>query len=189
MSATRAISERRTKRGSAPGRRIVFVTGGARSGKSRFALSEALKIAGKKAFIATAEAADNEMAERIERHRKDRGDGWRTFEEPVRVGRLVEKIDGEYAVVVIDCLTLWLTNVMMSDLDAEKETRRMLAALRAVKESSVFIVSNEVGMGIVPENELARRFRDLAGRLNQKVAALADEVYVMFSGVPVKIKG
>ncbi len=189
MSATRTSSERRRKGETAPSRRIVFVTGGARSGKSGFVLSEALKITGKKAFLATGEAGDKEMEQRIKRHRKDRGEGWKTFEEPVYIGRLMEKIDGRYAVIVVDCLTLWLSNVMRSGLNAERETGRMLASLRAVKASSVFIVSNEVGMGIVPENELARRFRDLAGRLNQRVAAAADEVYLTLSGVPVKIKG
>jgi adenosylcobinamide kinase/adenosylcobinamide-phosphate guanylyltransferase len=177
------------KREAGPVRRIVFITGGARSGKSGFALSEALKIAGEKAFLATAEATDKEMEDRIKRHKQDRGNGWKTFEEPISVARLMKEIDGRYPVVVVDCLTLWLANVMMSSLDTEKETGRLLAALRALKRSRVFIVSNEVGMGIVPESEIARRFRDMAGRLNQRVAALADEVYVTFSGIPVKIKG
>jgi adenosylcobinamide kinase/adenosylcobinamide-phosphate guanylyltransferase len=189
MSATRATSEKGTKRETAAVRRIVFITGGARSGKSSFALSEALKITGKKAFLASAEATDKEMEDRIRRHRKDRGDGWKTFEEPTDLARLMREIDGRYAVIVLDCLTLWLANVMMSGLDAEKETGRLISALRALKRSKVFVVSNEVGMGIVPENELARRFRDMAGQLNQRVAAVADEVFVTVSGIPVKIKG
>jgi adenosylcobinamide kinase/adenosylcobinamide-phosphate guanylyltransferase len=185
----RTPSEKRMKRETGTVRRIVFITGGARSGKSGFALSEANKVNGQKAFLATAEATDKEMEDRIRRHRQDRGKGWKTFEEPISVARLVKEIDGRYPVVVVDCLTLWLANVMMSGLDAEKEIHRLLGALRVLKRSKVFIVSNEVGMGIVPENELARRFRDMAGRLNQRVAALADEVYVTFSGIPVKIKG
>lgn len=189
MSALRTTSENHKGKRKSPAKRIVLVTGGARSGKSRFALEEALKIAGEKAFIATAEATDKEMEDRITRHRKDRGGGWRTFEEPLAVAGLIKGTDGSYPVIVVDCLTLWLANVMMSGLDGEEETGRLVAALRAVKKSEIFVVSNEVGMGIVPENELARRFRDVAGRLNQRVAAIADEVYVTFSGIPVRIKG
>lgn len=189
MSALRTTSKNHAAKKGSPAKRIVLVTGGARSGKSRFALEEALKIAGEKAFIATAEATDKEMENRITRHRKDRGNGWKTFEEPLSIARLMRKIDGQYPVIVLDCLTLWLANVMMSGLDGEKEAGRLVAALRALKKASVFIVSNEVGMGIVPENELARRFRDVAGRLNQWIAGVADEVYVTLSGIPVKIKG
>lgn len=189
MSATRRTPEKRTDRRRPGTSKTVLITGGARSGKSSFALTEALKIAGGKAFIATAEATDDEMKERINRHKRDRGNGWKTFEEPVAIARLIKEIDGRYPVIVIDCLTLWLANVMMSGLDAEKETGRLMTALRALKKSRVFIVSNEVGMGIVPENELARRFRDMAGRLNQRVAEVSGEVYVTLSGIPVKIKG
>lgn len=189
MSALRTTSEEHMGKRKPLAKRIVFVTGGARSGKSSFALAEALKVAGGKAFIATAEATDKEMEERIKRHRRDRGNGWKTFEEPVEIARLIKEIDGRYPAVVVDCLTLWLANVMMCGLDGEKETGRLVTALRALKKTSVFIVSNEVGLGIVPENELARRFRDMAGRLNQRVASVADEVYVTFSGIPVRIKG
>jgi adenosylcobinamide kinase/adenosylcobinamide-phosphate guanylyltransferase len=185
----KTASEKRMSRKNPAGRGIVFVTGGARSGKSGFALSEALKIGGKKAFLATAEATDKEMKDRIQRHRDDRGSGWKTYEEPVRIARLLREIDARYPVVVIDCLTLWLANVMMSGLDEEKEGDRLLSALKAMKKAKVIVVSNEVGMGIVPENELARRFRDAAGRLNQRVAAIADEAYVTVSGIPLKIKG
>jgi len=177
------------KRKTAGEGRIVFVTGGARSGKSSFALSEALKITGKKAFLATAEATDKEMEDRIKRHRRDRGSRWKTFEEPLHIARLMEDIDTQCSVAIIDCLTLWLANVMMSGLDTEKETDRLMSALKAMRRSRVFIVSNEVGMGIVPENELARRFRDMAGMLNQKVAAVADEVYLVVAGIQVRIKG
>ena len=170
-------------------KKIVFITGGVRSGKSRFALEEALRVPGRKAFIATAEASDDEMRERIKRHKQDRGEGWETCEEPLMIADVLGKMEEQYGVIVIDCLTLWLANVMMSGLDGEKETVRLVAALKALKKSRVFLVSNEVGMGIVPENELARRFRDIAGRLNQRIAAIADEVYVTFSGIPVKIKG
>jgi adenosylcobinamide kinase/adenosylcobinamide-phosphate guanylyltransferase len=188
MSAMRAASEKRRKPLAAVVRRVVFITGGARSGKSSLALSEALKMSGRKAFVATAQATDKEMEDRIKRHKKDRGNGWKTFEEPLSLAALIRKIDGQYPVIVVDCLTLWLANVMMSGLDAEKEIGRLTSALRGMKRSSLFIVSNEVGMGIVPENELARRFRDMAGKLNQRVAAIAGEVFITVSGIPLKIK-
>lgn len=170
-------------------KKIVLITGGARSGKSSFALREALKVRGKRAFIATAEATDSEMKERIERHKQDRGNGWITYEEPLKIAEILRDRERDHRVLVIDCLTLWLANVMQSPLDADTEIDHLVSSLKGMSEGRVFIVSNEVGMGIVPENELARRFRDLAGRLNQRIAAASDEVYVTFSGIPVKIKG
>jgi adenosylcobinamide kinase/adenosylcobinamide-phosphate guanylyltransferase len=169
-------------------KKVVFITGGARSGKSRFALEGALRVSGKKAFIATAEASDDEMRERINRHKQDRGEGWETYEEPLKIVDVLGGMEGRYGVVVIDCLTLWLANVMQSALDVDAEIEQLISSLARPSLPSVFIVSNEVGMGIVPENELARRFRDMAGRLNQRVAGAADEVYVTLSGIPLKIK-
>ncbi len=189
MSATRPASEGRGSKARAKPAGIVLITGGARSGKSRFALSEALKIDGRRALIATAEATDEEMEDRISRHKQDRGSGWKTFEEPVTIARLIKVLDGRYPVIVIDCLTLWLANLIMSGLDAEKETKRLVMTLKSIRKSKVFIVSNEVGMGIVPENELARKFRDMAGRLNQRVSSVSDEVHFILSGIPIKIKG
>lgn len=165
--------------------KITFITGGARSGKSSFALREASLVKGKKAYLATAQALDAEMKERIERHRKERGPDWDTFEEPTDVAQAL--LGREYDVVIIDCLTIWLSNLMLSGNDMEKETEALIKALREV-DAHVFVVSNEVGMGIVPDNELARRFRDLAGSLNQKVADVADEAYMVVSGLPVRIK-
>lgn len=169
-------------------KKLVFITGGARSGKSGFALREASNHPGKKAFLATAEASDEEMRERIERHRRDRGEGWKTYEERLGIAGVLRRIDGEYPVIVIDCLTLWLSNVMESGLDSEVEIENLVSSLSNLRSSTVYVVSNEVGMGIVPVNELARRFRDEAGMLNRKVAALADEVCLMVAGIPVKIK-
>lgn len=168
-------------------KKIVFVTGGARSGKSSFAISEALKLKGRKAYIASAEALDGEMKDRIKKHRKDRGDGWDTYEEPIRISEVLRKIKGQYRVILIDCLTLWLSNLMMNNKGIEKEIKLLCSALHAAP-CTLFVVSNEVGMGIVPENEVARRFRDMAGALNQKVAEIADEVYMVVAGIPVKIK-
>jgi len=166
---------------------ITFIIGGARSGKSSFAMSEALKLKGRKAYIASAEALDGEMKERIKKHRKDRGDGWDTYEEPIRISEVLKKIEGQYSVILLDCLTLWLSNLMLSNLDMEKEIDLFCSSLFTV-HCSLFIVSNEVGMGIVPENEMARRFRDVAGMLNQRVAEIADEVFMVVAGIPVKIR-
>ena len=170
--------------------KLYFITGGARSGKSAFAEKLADGCAGKRAYIATAQALDAEMVERIEHHRKRRGVSWDTFEEPLAVDELIRKLSGRYPVVLLDCLTLWLSNVIAhTDGDGLVTSRsdELVAALRDF--SGVCIaVSNEVGLGIVPDNPLARRFRDFAGMLNQKAAQAADEAYLMASGIPVKIK-
>lgn len=167
---------------------ILFI-GGARSGKSSFALGEASKIKGKKAYIASAEAFDEEMKERIMMHKKERGKEWDTFEEPLRIAGVVKGVINDYKVVIIDCLTLWLSNVMHGNLNAENEIENLVDCLRSTHHvSQIFIISNEVGMGIVPANELARQFRDLAGILNRKVAAIADRVYLITAGIPVRIK-
>ncbi len=173
-------------------RKIVFITGGARSGKSSFALREASLITGRKVFIATAEAADHEMKERMERHQRDRGPGWETYEEPLHVAKAIEEVSGKYDVVVLDCLTIWLSNIMFAGSDVDREIEYLIAAIKRFSGKSsgrLFIVSNEVGMGIVPVNEMARRFRDHAGMLNQKVAEAAGEVYWTVAGIPVRIKG
>lgn len=170
--------------------KLTFITGGARSGKSAFALNEASALEGRKVFVATLEPRDEEMKERVERHVRERGDGWDTREEPLEVSGLIKKLSSEYDVAVVDCLTLWLSNVMHANKEIEKETDNLVESLSEAKVSiDIYVVSNEVGMGIVPENELARKFRDHAGRLNQKAAAAADEVFLMASGIPVKIKG
>ncbi|MBI5676309.1 MAG: bifunctional adenosylcobinamide kinase/adenosylcobinamide-phosphate guanylyltransferase [Nitrospirae bacterium] len=174
-------------------RKIVFITGGARSGKSSFALNETAKVEGRKAYIATAQALDDEMKERIEKHRKERDADWDTFEEPFKVSEIISDLRVKYSVVLLDCLTLWLSNVISGDMDCSGKIYDLMAVLENLKfdtsNSKLFIVSNEVGMGIVPENELARRFRDTAGFLNQKVAEIADEVYLVTVGIPIKIKG
>jgi len=171
---------------------LVFVTGGARSGKSDFAMSLAEKAGGKPVYIATATPDDAEMAVRIEKHRQVRGDGWRTIEETVNVADAVSTLKGGGYVVVLDCLTLWLTNLLMSEGDgfevvAEAKTRELAEAFKGF-DGTTIVVSNEVGMGIVPENALARRFRDVAGSANRAIAEAADEVYMVVSGIPLKIK-
>jgi adenosylcobinamide kinase/adenosylcobinamide-phosphate guanylyltransferase len=171
-------------------KKIYFIIGGARSGKSAFAEKLAGGIAGKRAYIATAQALDAEMAARIEQHRKDRGTAWDTYEEPLAISELLLKLSGRYDVVLLDCLTLWLSNVMAhTDGDGEVHARSAVLASAISKFSGdCIIVSNEVGLGIVPDNPLARKFRDLAGMVNQKMARAADEVYFTASGIPMRIK-
>lgn len=172
--------------------KIIFVIGGARSGKSSFAMREASKVSGKKAFIATAEARDDEMTERITRHRKQRGTDWHTYEEAIGIAETLKEVVCVHDVVVLDCLTMWLSNLMCAGRECSGEIDHFIHEIRNTElstlNSRLFIVSNEVGMGIVPESELSRRFRDMAGILNQKAAELSDEVYLVTAGIPVRIK-
>ena len=170
--------------------KLYFITGGARSGKSSFAEKLALGLAGRRAYIATAQALDAEMAAKIEKHRKDRDAAWDTYEEPLAVAELLAKLSRTHGIVLLDCLTLWLSNVMAhTDGDGAVVNRSDELVKAAKGFGGVCIaVSNEVGLGIVPDNPLARKFRDFAGMLNQRVAQEADEVYFTASGIPVRIK-
>ena len=170
--------------------KIYFITGCARSGKSAFAEKLALDLNGKHAYIATAQALDAEMVARIAKHRRDRGNSWDTYEEPLAVAELMRKLSGRYEVVLLDCLTLWLSNIMAhtdGDGTVLSRSEELVQEIQAFGGACI-VVSNEVGLGIVPDNPLARKFRDLAGMLNQKVAQAADEVYFTAAGIPVKIK-
>jgi adenosylcobinamide kinase / adenosylcobinamide-phosphate guanylyltransferase len=172
-----------TADGSIP---LVLVLGGARSGKSRFALDRGAALGPPWLFVATAEERDAEMAARIARHREDRASEWRTIEEPTRLDAVLR--DAESGVVLIDCLTLWLANVMESaDPDVGGALDELLAAL-AGRRASVVAVSNEVGLGIVPEHCVAREFRDLAGTLNRRIAELATEMHLLVAGQPLRVK-
>lgn len=164
---------------------LALVTGGARSGKSALAERLVRLGAAPHSYIATAEAWDDEMRDRITRHRQDRGTGWVTVEAPLDLPAALAEARGS---VLIDCATLWLTNHMLAGNDPEAETARLLAALAAAPVP-VVIVSNEVGWGIVPENALARRFRDAQGRLNQRLAAMADLAVLVVAGLPMVLKG
>jgi adenosylcobinamide kinase/adenosylcobinamide-phosphate guanylyltransferase len=170
---------------------VAFVLGGARSGKTRHALALAEAAAAAAGavptMIATAQAFDDEMAERIALHRAERGDRWRTVEAPVALADAVRATASPGAVVVVDCLTLWLTNLMLADADVRRAADGLEAALRTAA-GPVVLVSNEVGLGIVPENALARRFRDEQGRLNQRVAALAGYAAFLAAGIPLALK-
>ncbi|MCG6551075.1 MAG: bifunctional adenosylcobinamide kinase/adenosylcobinamide-phosphate guanylyltransferase [Candidatus Magnetominusculus sp. LBB02] len=174
--------------------KIVLITGGSRSGKSAYALKLAQQRAGKKAFVATAEALDDEMRCRIDAHKRQRDSAWETFEEPLAVSETITGLAGKYDVILVDCLTLWLSNLLMKEPEkAERQCGDFISTLNQMKtaqppETSLYLVTNEVGMSIVPENRLARLFRDAAGTLNQQAAALSDEVYLVVSGLPLKLK-
>lgn len=166
---------------------IILVGGGARSGKSRFALDLARKCGSRLVFLATAEAFDEEMAARVARHRADRGAEFSTIEEPLEIGSAISKITAADA-IVIDCLTLWLSNIMLTfGRRVETEVEKFIAAAQA-NTATVIAVTNEVGCGIVPESTLGRDFRDHSGVLNQRVASVADEIYWMVFGHPMRVK-
>jgi len=165
---------------------IILITGGARSGKSTRAEARALAFPGRPVYVATAEALDAEMRERIAKHRARRGSAWLERETPIELVAALVETDGHGARLV-DCLTLWLSNLMHAERDWEKEARLLAEALGR-QNSPVVLVTNEVGLGIVPDNALARRFRDAAGILNQMVARVADEVEFMVAGLPMRVK-
>jgi adenosylcobinamide kinase/adenosylcobinamide-phosphate guanylyltransferase len=170
--------------------KITFILGGARSGKSTYALA----LAGKKkkvAFIATCQARDKEMSNRIKLHKKSRPIHWETFEEPHAPSVLLEKKGNTFEIILIDCLTLLISNLMLKgtkEKEIKLEIYRLLNLLKKTKAESI-IVSNEVGLGIVPDNRLARDFRDIAGKINQVVAEESDRVFFMVSGMPMQVKG
>ena len=167
---------------------LILIGGGARSGKSRYALNLARKFGGRIAFLATARAEDDEMRDRIRRHREERGPEFTTFEEPVDVASRIIAEDGRFDIIVVDCVTLWLSNHQLAGTDDVPQQCRRLIEVTAEAQSRVLLVTNEVGCGIVPENAIARRFRDLAGSFNQDAAAAAVEVYWMVFCIPLKLK-
>lgn len=165
---------------------LTFLLGGARSGKSAHAERLITLLPSPWTYIATAQAFDAEMEERIALHRARRGDGWQTIESPRELARALQSAPPGRPVLV-DCLTLWLSNAMLADDDVEAETAR-LADVLGKPSGPWFVVSNEVGLSLVPETPLGRKFRDAQGRLNQHVAALADEVLFLVAGLPMKVK-
>ena len=172
--------------------KIVFVLGGCRSGKSRHALETVEKIGGdKKVFIATCLPDDDEMKQRVARHQEERGRDWETVEAPLKLPEAITASSRTADAVVVDCLTLWISNLMMEYAAPERveaQIPRLTGALESAK-CPVVLVSNEVGSGVVPENRLARQFRDLVGFVNQAVAACADRVVWSVAGIAVTIKG
>jgi Adenosyl cobinamide kinase/adenosyl cobinamide phosphate guanylyltransferase len=166
---------------------IILIGGGSRSGKSSYALDCARLRGSRLAFIATAQTLDEEMRARAEAHQRDRGTEFETFEEPVELARIIDIKSPSYDAIVIDCLTLWLSNLMLQGTeDIARETRGLLSSALQAK-ADVILVTNEVGCGIVPDNELARRFRDAAGTL-KAAAEVATEVYWMAFGCPLRLK-
>jgi adenosylcobinamide kinase/adenosylcobinamide-phosphate guanylyltransferase len=169
--------------------RILFVLGGARSGKSRYALEQAARSGGRVAFLATARALDGDMAARIARHRAERPPRWTTLEEPQDVVATCRRAATAHDLIVVDCATLWVANLMErgDDDSAVLAAADDLAALQRAHAVSLVIVSNEVGAGVHPPTELGRRFRDLLGFVNQRLASAADRVTLMVAGLPMTV--
>ena len=170
--------------------KITLILGGSRSGKSKFAVRLAKAQGRKIAFIATAEAKDPEMQKRIAWHKKSRPRQWQTFEEPLKVANLLKKIGNQFDYVIIDCLTLLVSNLFLKGYTQKpilQEIKRICLILNKLRSKTI-IISNEVGLGIVPENKLARDFRDIAGKVNQIIAKKAEQVFLMTAGLPLRLK-
>jgi len=171
------------------GGKIIFLGGGTRSGKSDFALAVARRLGKRRLFVATAQAGDDEMRQRIRRHQESRGTDFQTIEEPLRVAEILRGVS-EHDVLVLDCLTLWLTNLLLQGEEAEAVLQRVeeLADVLALRRMHAVVVTSEVGLGLVPETPLGRAFRDITGLAHQRLAALADEVYFGVLGVMLRLK-
>ena len=178
--------------------KLIFITGGARSGKSNFAEKVAAKASKEVVYIAAGQPLDEEMAHRIKKHKSRRPIDWETYEEPIEVRELVNRLGLEKEVILIDCLTLLTSNLLLRKEDKVEDARwqgEILVEIEKLAEVSykvpaqVIIVSNEVGMGLVPDNPLGRVYRDILGRANSIIADKADEVFMIVSGIPLKIKG
>jgi adenosylcobinamide kinase / adenosylcobinamide-phosphate guanylyltransferase len=165
----------------------TLVLGGARSGKSAFAERLVAEAAATRIYLATATAGDDEMRERIAHHRARRSDGWRTVEEPLALVEALARENRAGNAILVDCLTLWLSNLMHAGKDVDIESRRLAASLREVS-AKIVLVSNEVGLGLVPETPLGRAFRDAQGRLNQAVGAAVSNVAFIAAGLPIWLK-
>ena len=167
----------------------VLVLGGARSGKTGFAERLALRTGSRTVYLATSEALDAEMRERIESHRKAREGRFATIEEPLALAEAVAEASREHDVILVDCLTLWISNLLGAGLDVAAATEELAVMLMQIKRARVILVSNEVGLGIVPDNALARSFRDLAGSAHQRLAEVCAHVYFVAAGLPLTLKG
>ena len=172
--------------------RLTLITGPARSGKTRLAVQWALNLSLPRTYIATAQGLDSEMAERIHRHQAERGSAFQTLEEPLNISSCLKGIQPQCSVVVVDCLTLWVSNLLgvtgEEGQGVHEKFDELIAVLKNI-QTPVILIGNEVGWGIVPENALARTFRDLNGRLHQEIAQIADQVILMVSGIPLVVKG
>lgn len=166
----------------------LLVLGGARSGKSRYAQAQAEATASDLVYVATAQALDTEMADRIARHRADRGPRWRTVEAPLDLPGIIREESRSDTLLLVDCLTLWASNLMFADRNIDASVAALRTAIADAPGPLIF-VSNEVGLGIVPDNAMARRFRDVAGEINQAVAAAVDRAVLIVAGLPLLLKG
>ncbi|WP_422343094.1 bifunctional adenosylcobinamide kinase/adenosylcobinamide-phosphate guanylyltransferase [Parasphingorhabdus sp.] len=166
---------------------IALVLGGTRSGKSSFAQNMAEESGNRLVYIATAEALDDEMSDRIAHHKQDRGSRWTTVEEPLDIAAVITAHSNQETTLLIDCLTIWLSNVMLAGQDVATAVDGLAQALSRAS-GSMILVSNEVGSGIVPESPLGRQFRDEAGWMNQRIAAAADDVALVTAGLPLWLK-
>ena len=164
----------------------ILVTGGARSGKSVFAEKRTKQLGSSLIYIATSEVIDSEMKKRVEEHQARRGSEWQTLHAPINLTEALIETDGK-GPCLVDCVTFWLNNLIFHDEDVDAATKELITVLNE-RSDPVVLVTNEVGSGIIPENALARRFCDEAGRLNQTISQIADEVYVSISGIPLQIK-
>jgi adenosylcobinamide kinase/adenosylcobinamide-phosphate guanylyltransferase len=169
--------------------RHVLILGGARSGKTAFSEQLAIRSGSRPAYLATAEALDAEMRDRVASHRAGRAAHFTTIEEPLALPDALLKASARHDVILVDCLTLWITNLLMANEDVAKAVSELGATLVQLKTAKVILVSNEVGLGIVPDNAMARTFRDLAGSAHQRLAEICDDVYFIVAGLPMTLKG
>jgi adenosylcobinamide kinase/adenosylcobinamide-phosphate guanylyltransferase len=169
--------------------RHVLVLGGARSGKTALAERLAIRSGGKPAYLATAEALDSEMRDRVATHQRGRAGRFTTIEEPLALSQALTRAALDHDVVLVDCLTLWITNLLIANKDVAGAVSELSATLTELDTARIILVSNEVGLGIVPDNALARTFRDLAGSAHQRLAEICDDVYFVVAGLPMTLKG
>lgn len=171
-------------------KKITFITGGIKSGKSNLAVHKAEQNKQTVAFVATATAFDDEMQDRIQKHKDSRPSEWALFEEPHNIDTALKQAINKYNIVIVDCLGVWVTNLMMAELSDEEIMNKadVLIKTFAKIDYNLIIVSNETGLGLIPTNKMGRKFCDLLGMINQKIAKAADDVYLMASGIPLKLK-
>ena len=170
-------------------KRHVLVLGGARAGKTAFAESLALRSGSTPAYLATAEVLDGEMRDRVASHQAGRAGQFATIEEPLALSKTLLKAARQHDVILVDCLTLWITNLLISGENVSSQVERLGQTLGELTDTRIILVSNEVGLGIVPDNAMARTFRDLAGSAHQRLAEICDDVYFIVAGLPMTLKG
>lgn len=167
----------------------VLILGGARSGKTGLGERMAMRAGAKPAYLATAEALDGEMRDRVEMHQRQRQGRFATIEEPLELTREIVKAARSHDVILVDCLTLWITNLLGANRDVAAAVEELVVTLAQINTARVMLISNEVGLGIVPDNAMARSFRDLAGEAHQRLAEICDDVYLVVAGLPMTLKG